>query len=78
MDEELRKLRRIPHPYRWLGGICAGIAYCLGIEVWVTRLIFALLLFALHFYILMPYVLFWIFLPKWKETPEDFEEVTGD
>lgn len=73
-----RKLRRMGvDGNHWLGGVCAGVAYWLGTFVWLVRLIWVV---ATLFYGIgvIPYILLWIFLPKWKKSPEDFARVTGD
>ena len=47
---------------RWIAGVCGGIAQATGVESWVWRLLFAVLLIfggtGLLFYALM-----WIFVP---------------
>lgn len=71
-----RKLRRVTE-HKWLGGVCSGIAYALGAPVWVVRLVWTAL--AISFGIgVVTYILFWIFMPKWEDTPDDFETVTGE
>lgn len=48
---------------RWIGGVCGGIARTTGVEAWVWRLIFTvLLLFGGTGFLL--YVLLWIFVPS--------------
>lgn len=75
-----RNLRRVcDGRYDWLGGVCAGLGYYLGIRIWLVRiLLFLFVLFIAHFWGVLLYILFWVFLPKWRETPDDFEEITGD
>ncbi len=74
-----RKLRKIPFPECWLGGVLSGFAYYLGVPCWVLRLIFMVLCLLWLPDVLVPlYILFWIFLPKWDKAPEDFLSVTGD
>ncbi len=81
-DDTPRKLRKIPFPEKWLGGVCSGVAYFYGFHVWAVRLIyFAICLFGfwpLPVAFAALYFLLWLFLPKWKEMPDDFAEVTGD
>jgi phage shock protein PspC (stress-responsive transcriptional regulator) len=71
-----RKLKRVPGR-GWAGGVCAGIAYWLGIPVWLVRLIWV---WAIIFYGtgLILYILLWIFMPEWEKTPDDFDQITGD
>jgi phage shock protein PspC (stress-responsive transcriptional regulator) len=72
-----RKFRRLSNSDKWIGGVCAGFAYWAGIQVWVMRLVWAYL-FVVFGIGLLPYIILWIFVPKWKETPKDFYERTGD
>jgi phage shock protein PspC (stress-responsive transcriptional regulator) len=48
---------------RWIAGVCGGIASATGVESWVWRLLFALLLL-LGGTGLVLYVLLWIFVPS--------------
>jgi phage shock protein PspC (stress-responsive transcriptional regulator) len=70
-----RRLRRIKGTH-WLGGVCAGIGYWMGIPTWLVRLAWALLLLV---YGLggVAYVLLWVFMPVWPSVPEDYEERAG-
>ncbi len=74
-----RKLRKlsIGHEKKWIGGVCGGVAYWLGVPIWIVRLIWAALIigYGLGFGL---YILCWIFMPRWQETPNDLLEVTGD
>jgi|GEM_PF-394804 phage shock protein PspC (stress-responsive transcriptional regulator) len=71
-----RKLRRVTDE-EWIAGVCAGVAYKLGIPVWTVRL--AWVLCSIFYGVgLLPYLLLWIFLPEWVNTPGDFNRVTGD
>lgn len=47
---------------RWIAGVCGGIARSSGLESWVCRLIFAVLLLCGGTGLLI-YVLLWIFVP---------------
>jgi len=47
---------------RWIGGVCGGLAKSLGVESWVLRLVFAVLLFLGGTGVLL-YLLLWIFVP---------------
>jgi len=69
-----RELRKVPGRER-IAGVCAGIAYWLGLEIWLIRLVFLILLFA-NGVGLVIYVLLWIALDDWKTTPKDFDELT--
>jgi phage shock protein PspC (stress-responsive transcriptional regulator) len=48
---------------RWIAGVCGGIARATGVESWVWRLIFVLLLLCGGTGLLL-YVLMWIFVPS--------------
>lgn len=48
---------------RWIGGVCGGIARSTGIESWLVRLLFCLLLVCGGVGVLL-YVLLWIFVPN--------------
>ena len=47
---------------RWVGGVCGGIGRATGIDAWVWRLLFALLLLCGGAGAVL-YVLLWIFVP---------------
>ena len=70
-----RKLRKVAEK-KWIGGVCAGIAYWLGVAVWVVRLVLTLSVVCFGFGVLL-YVLLWIFMPEWEETPADYDAVAG-
>ncbi|HWR98731.1 MAG TPA: PspC domain-containing protein [Candidatus Methanoperedens sp.] len=71
----MRKMRKIPEK-KWIGGVCAGIAYGLGLPAWGVRLLLTLSVLGLGFGVLL-YVLLWIFMPAWDATPADYDEVAG-
>jgi len=48
---------------RWLGGICGGLALSTGLESWIWRLLFTLLLFLGGSGLLL-YIVLWIFVPE--------------
>jgi len=48
---------------RWIGGVCGGIARATGVDAWVWRLLFALLLFFAGAGVVL-YLLLWIFVPS--------------
>lgn len=59
------------------GGVCAGIAYFIGIQTWIIRLIFFLLAIygdGLGVMVII-YILLWIFAPAWETTPDDYGEI---
>jgi phage shock protein PspC (stress-responsive transcriptional regulator) len=48
---------------RWIAGVCGGIARATGVESWVWRLMFVLLLLCGGTGLLL-YVLMWVFVPS--------------
>lgn len=71
----MRKLRRVVGE-KWIGGVCAGVAYSLGAPAWLVRLVWAILGFSYGVGIL-PYLLLWVFMPEWDATPADYAERAG-
>lgn len=53
---------------RWLGGVCGGLAVTTGMEAWLWRLVFALLMIAGGTG-LVAYLIMWIFVPL-ETTPQ--------
>ena len=47
---------------RWLGGVCGGLAVSTGMDSWLWRLIFALLLLVGGTGVLI-YLILWVFVP---------------
>lgn len=75
---EKRKLRRMKGIEAWLGGVCSGIAYWMGIPVWITRLAWFVSVYYFWPVGLSLYILLSIFLPKWEENPRNLKIVTED
>jgi phage shock protein C len=48
---------------RWIGGVCGGLGRSTGVESWVWRLLFALMLFIGGTGLLI-YILLWLFVPS--------------
>jgi phage shock protein PspC (stress-responsive transcriptional regulator) len=48
---------------RWIAGVCGGVADATGVESWVWRLLFVLLLLCGGAGLVL-YVLMWIFVPS--------------
>lgn len=69
------KLRRIKGRH-WLGGVCAGVGYWLGVPTWLVRLAWTLLLLCYGVGGIV-YVLLWIFMPAWEAVPADYEQRAG-
>ena len=53
---------------RWLGGVCGGLAVSTGVDSWVWRLMFAMLVFVCGTGILL-YLLLWVFVPSEPDYP---------
>jgi len=60
----------------WLGGVCAGFGYWLGIPTWLVRLILTVLVLVYGVGAIL-YILLWIFMPVWDTVPEGYEERAG-
>ena len=71
-----RRLKRIDNE-GWIAGICAGLAYFLGLRTWMVRLLIAGLALAYGTGV-VAYIVLWIFMPEWDRTPSDYGKVSGD
>ncbi|MBI4434121.1 PspC domain-containing protein [Candidatus Uhrbacteria bacterium] len=71
---ELRPFRLIDDA-SWIGGVCAGFAYAIGVPVWSVRLLWgaSLLFLGVGF---LPYCLLWVLASDWESDPSDFYERT--
>ena len=63
--QSLNSLRRSTSD-RWVGGVCGGLAVAFGLEAWVWRIVFTLLL-CVGGTGLAIYIILWLFVPL--ETP---------
>ncbi|NQT49551.1 PspC domain-containing protein [Candidatus Kuenenbacteria bacterium] len=70
-----RKLRKVQSE-KWIGGVCGGFAYCFGVPAWAVRLLWLAAVFGYGVGGVL-YLFFWIFMPNWDRTPEDYTEVAG-
>lgn len=71
-----RDFYRMNHS-RILGGVCSGLAYAVGWPTWSLRLL--LILFLLLWGVgVVPYLLLWLFVPKWPVDPVDYTTVAKD
>jgi phage shock protein PspC (stress-responsive transcriptional regulator) len=52
---------------QWIGGVCGGLAHFTGMDAWLWRLLFALMLVCAGTGLLL-YVLMWILVPLEPET----------
>jgi len=71
-----RKLRKVTGD-QWIAGVCASVAYWLGTPVWLTRLVWTCIVLFYGVGVGL-YILLWIFVPEWEETPVDYKRATGD
>ena len=56
-------------------GVCAGLAYALGIPTWIVRTLFILsTFFVFPLNIIVYWVLAWA-VPVWTVTPADYHEL---
>lgn len=58
----INELRRSSQD-RWLGGVCGGISRITGIDAWIWRLLFTLLVLCVGTGLFV-YILLWIFVPE--------------
>jgi len=59
-----------------IGGVCAAIAYRLGIPTWLVRLLWVISV-SLYGFGLGLYLVLWMFVPN-ATTPKDYGRRTGD
>lgn len=71
----MKKIRR-SEDQGWVAGVYAGIAYSLGIQAWILRVILFILI-CMYGVGLGVYVLLWIFVPKWEEDPNDIDDIVN-
>ncbi|WP_433382220.1 PspC domain-containing protein [Actinoplanes sp. CA-142083] len=55
-----------PQEGRFLGGVCAGLARRFGLDPWLTRLLFVLVLLAIPGSQILVYPILWILMPAEK------------
>ena len=60
----------------WFGGVCAGLAYWLGLPLWLVRLVWGVAFFV-YGVGLVPYLVLWMVVPN-AAAPADYGERTGD
>ena len=53
-----------PREGRMLGGVCAGLARRFGLDPWLTRLLFVLILLAIPGSQILIYPILWILMPS--------------
>jgi phage shock protein PspC (stress-responsive transcriptional regulator) len=72
----LSKLRLVGFGPDELGGVCAGIAYWLGVPAWLVRVLAVVGLCSLP-YVALGYIALWALVPEWKTAPLDYGIRTG-
>ena len=72
----MRTFRKAPAGFRWVGGVCAGLAYSLGVPTWVARLATFVLTWFYGIGLII-YLLLWAFAPTWQALPEDYAARSG-
>ncbi len=58
---------------KWIGGVCSGIAYSIGVPTWIVRMVMVLSLVVFGFTFFL-YVGLWIFMPRWGDDPSDYQK----
>ena len=53
-----------PREGRMIGGVCAGLARRFGLDPWLTRLLFVLILLAIPGSQILVYPILWILMPS--------------
>ncbi|MEI6352349.1 MAG: PspC domain-containing protein [Candidatus Nomurabacteria bacterium] len=85
MFEKIKKFRRFEEG-SWIGGVCVGVAYQTKTPTWLVRAIIVIIIAIssnfdnidfLHPIIAFLYITLWIFAPKNKVLPTDFEEISN-
>lgn len=61
---------------KWLGGVCSGVAYMLGVPTWLVRMGWTLAAFLTCGVPLLAYLLLWVFMPRWHIDPSDYSART--
>ncbi|MBT8228474.1 MAG: PspC domain-containing protein [Dactylosporangium sp.] len=67
-----------PREGRILGGVCAGLGERFGLEPWIARLLFVLILFVIPGSQILIYPILWIVMPPVDPGPGPASPVTLD
>lgn len=62
--------------HRGVAGICAGLAYALGMQTSVVRLLVIVLMFLSFSVVFWAYLIVWIVADEWDVDPADYGLVT--
>jgi phage shock protein PspC (stress-responsive transcriptional regulator) len=58
-----------PRQGRVLGGVCAGLGRRVGIEPWLARLLFVVILFVIPGSQILIYPILWVLMPSEPDSP---------
>jgi phage shock protein C len=72
MDRSFKRVKKAA----WLGGVCAGLAYALGLPTWMIRALWLVLFLGAGIGGLI-YVVLWLVVPPWPAEPIDYDTVTA-
>jgi len=65
-----------PQEGRILGGVCAGLARRFGLDPWIARLLFVLVLLAIPGSQILIYPILWILMPSEAVAPAPVDATT--
>ena len=71
----IRKFKRT-NEHAGLAGVCSGLAYALGLQTWIVRMVTVLLLLYIPFVGII-YFIVGLCTPEWKTDPEDYVAICG-
>ena len=77
---DTKPVKKVPfEKNKVFAGVCAGVSYATGIEVWIIRAICLIAFFALTpGPVIIGYIVAALVLPEWDELPADYSDRTGD
>jgi phage shock protein PspC (stress-responsive transcriptional regulator) len=58
-----------------ISGVCAGLAYALGVKTYLVRIATVLSVFLAGPVIILLYILLAMFVPEWDADPSDYEQI---
>ena len=66
-----------PREGRVLGGVCAGLARRFGLDPWVARMLFILVLLVIPGSQILVYPLLWVLMPSEETVPQATQTYTA-
>jgi len=72
MGKYMKRKLKLIEEHSILAGVCGGLAYYFGINVWIVRLLFFFIGPSAAIYLFL-----WLCLPRWETDPADYAEVCG-